>query len=198
MTDLLQRKGIAIGCDGTNVNSGVKGGVIRLLELELGRPLQWMIRLLHANELPLRHLLQKLDGVTHGPKSFSGRTGKSIQACENMPVVAFSPISLDNFPGVDSADLRNDQKHLYDICQVIASGNCPEDIDNRKPGPVVHCRWLTTASRILRLYISSDLHMAQLIPLPLTVSCSCKIQIGFTFLVLAYPGCPGKEAVKWL
>jgi len=34
--------------------------------------------------------------------------------------------------------------------------------------------------------------------LPLTVSCSSKIQIGFTFLVPAYPGCPGKEAVKWL
>jgi len=32
----------------------------------------------------------------------------------------------------------------------------------------------------------------------LTVSRSSKIQIGFTFLVPAYPGCPGKEAVKWL
>jgi len=40
--------------------------------------------------------------------------------------------------------------------------------------------------------------MAQLMPLPLTVSCSSKIQIGFTFLVPAYPGCPGKESVKWL
>jgi len=40
------------------------------------------------------------------------------------------------------------------------------------------------------------LHMAQLMPLPLTVSCSSKIQIGFTFLVPAHPGCPGKEAVK--
>jgi len=40
--------------------------------------------------------------------------------------------------------------------------------------------------------------MAQLMPLPLTVSCSSKIQIGFTFLVPAYPGCPGKEAVRWL
>jgi len=39
--------------------------------------------------------------------------------------------------------------------------------------------------------------MAQLMPLPLTVSCSSKIQIGFTFLVPAYPGYPGKEAVKW-
>jgi len=36
------------------------------------------------------------------------------------------------------------------------------------------------------------LHMAQLMPLPLTVSCFSKIQIGFTFLVLAYPGIPGK------
>jgi len=40
--------------------------------------------------------------------------------------------------------------------------------------------------------------MSQLMPLPLTVSCSSKIQIGFTFLVPAYPGCPGKDAVKRL
>jgi len=33
-------------------------------------------------------------------------------------------------------------------------------------------------------------------PLPLTVSCSNKIQIGFTFLVPAHPGSPGKRAVK--
>jgi len=33
-------------------------------------------------------------------------------------------------------------------------------------------------------------------PLPLTVSCSIKIQIGFTFLVPAHPGCPGQRAVK--
>ena len=38
----------------------------------------------------------------------------------------------------------------------------------------------------------ADLHMAQLMPLPLTVSCFSKIQIGFTFLVLAYPGSPGQ------
>ena len=44
----------------------------------------------------------------------------------------------------------------------------------------------------------ADLHMAQLLPLPLTVSCSSKIQIGFTFLVLAHLGSPGKRAVKWV
>ena len=42
----------------------------------------------------------------------------------------------------------------------------------------------------------ADLHIAQLIPLPLTVSCSSKIQIGFTFLVPAHLGGPGQKAVK--
>ena len=41
-----------------------------------------------------------------------------------------------------------------------------------------------------------DLHMAQLTPMPLTVSCSRKIQIGFNFLVPAHLGSPGKRAVK--
>ena len=39
-------------------------------------------------------------------------------------------------------------------------------------------------------------HMAQLMPLLLTVSCFRKIQVGFTFLVLAHPGNPGKRAIK--
>jgi len=38
----------------------------------------------------------------------------------------------------------------------------------------------------------ADLHMAQLMPLPLTVSCFCKIQIGFTFQVPAQLGSPQK------
>ena len=42
----------------------------------------------------------------------------------------------------------------------------------------------------------ADLHMAQLMPLPLTVSCFSKIQIGFTFLVLDHPGSLGQRAVR--
>ena len=44
----------------------------------------------------------------------------------------------------------------------------------------------------------ADLHMAPLMPLPHTVSCFSKIQIGFTFLVPAHLGSPGKSAVKWV
>jgi len=46
---------------------------------------------------------------------------------------------------------------------------------------------------VICLERGADLHMAQLMPLLLTVSCFSEIQIGFTFLVLAHPGSPGKK-----
>jgi len=49
---------------------------------------------------------------------------------------------------------------------------------------------------VICLEQGADLHMAQLNPLPLTVYCLSKIQIGFTFLVPAQLGSPGKRAVK--
>ena len=49
---------------------------------------------------------------------------------------------------------------------------------------------------VICLEQGADLHVAQLMPLPLTVSCFSKIQIGFTFLVPAHPNSPGKRAVK--
>ena len=49
---------------------------------------------------------------------------------------------------------------------------------------------------VICLELGADLHMAQLMPLPLTVFCFSKIQIGFAFLVPAHLGSPGKRAVK--
>jgi len=54
--------------------------------------------------------------------------------------------------------------------------------------------WCT--GMVICLERDADLLMAQLMPLPLTVSCSSKIQIGFTVLVLAHPGSPGKRVIK--
>jgi len=45
---------------------------------------------------------------------------------------------------------------------------------------------------VICLELGADFHMAQ----PLTASCFSKIQIGFTFLVPAHPGSPGKRALK--
>ena len=45
---------------------------------------------------------------------------------------------------------------------------------------------------VICLEQGADLHTAHVMPLPLTVSCFSKIQIGFTFLVPAHLGSPGK------
>ena len=52
------------------------------------------------------------------------------------------------------------------------------------------------AGVVICLQRGADLHVAQLMPLLLTVSCFSKIQIGFTFLVPAHLGSPGQKAVK--
>jgi len=50
------------------------------------------------------------------------------------------------------------------------------------------------AGVVICLERGADLHMPQL--MPLTDSCFSQIQIGFTLLVPAHPGSPGKRAVK--
>ena len=49
------------------------------------------------------------------------------------------------------------------------------------------------ARMVICLERVADLHMPHLMPLPLTVSCFSKIQIGFTFLLLAHLGSPGQR-----
>jgi len=49
---------------------------------------------------------------------------------------------------------------------------------------------------VICLKRDADLHVSQLMPLPLTVSYFSEIQIGFILLVPAHPGSPGKRAVK--
>jgi len=56
--------------------------------------------------------------------------------------------------------------------------------------------WAVGAGVVICLEQDADLHMAQQISLPLTVSCFSKIQVGFTFLVPAHPGSPGQRAIK--
>jgi len=60
---------------------------------------------------------------------------------------------------------------------------------------IVNVEW-GGAGMVICLERGADLHMAQLMPLPLAVSCFSKIQIGFTFLVSAHLGSPRQRAVK--
>ena len=61
--------------------------------------------------------------------------------------------------------------------------------------PACRTQWWG-AGVVICLERGADLHTAQLMPLPLTVSCFSNIQIGFTYLVRVHPGSPGQRAVK--
>ena len=78
------------------------------------------------------------------------------------------------------------------VAQLTASKHRPDAVQ-----PVKKTKWWG-AGVVVCLEKGADLHMVQLMELPLTVSCFSKIQIGFTFLVPAHPGSPGKRAVKRL
>lgn len=116
--------------------------------------MQWSVCLLHANELPLRHLLQKLDGHTKGPYLYSGPIGSLLPNCENMPVIKFKPIEAV-LPLVNEHDLSTDQQYLYKLSKAIGDGMCSQNLAERSPGKMAHSRWLTTANRILRVYVAT-------------------------------------------
>lgn len=77
---------VAITCDRERKNTGNKNGIIRNLEIELNKPLQWVVCLLHFNELPFRHLFERLAGHTTGPQTHTGIIPNQIQNCETLQV----------------------------------------------------------------------------------------------------------------
>jgi len=163
---------LGIGCDGTATNIGSKGGVIRLLELSFNKPLQWAPCLLHTNELPLRHLMRYLDGKTTGPECFSGPIGSALTNCDQLAICKFEPIA-GKLPELTCSDLSTDQRYLYEICESVIHGICSEELGRRNPGKMAHSRWLTTANRILRLYVA-------------TVDPSPELKLLTTFVVKVY------------
>ena len=102
----------AVGCDGTAVNTGNLNGACAIMEKRLRRQLQWLIRLLHGNELPLRYFMTNFDGPSTGPKTLSGPIGKRLGDCERRVVPSFKAISLfwAEKP-VNSHDLSTDKRY---------------------------------------------------------------------------------------
>lgn len=185
---------IAIGCDGTAVNTGKKGGAIRLIEEHVNRPLHWFVCLLHGNELPLRHLFEKLDGSTTGPRSFSGPVGKLLAKCETLPVAQFKKIECE-FPALDIRDLSTDQQYLNDICLAVKSGHCDEALSNREPGRLVMSRWITLANRVLRLYVSTE---EPCDALKIVAEFIMKVYAPMWFTIKSKPSCKDGAKHLWL
>ena len=184
---------VAIGCDGTNVNTGQNNGVIRLIEVELGKPMQWLVCQLHGNELPLRHLLQHLDGPTTGPRAFSGPIGKALATCQLMPVTAFEKIDCD-MPTVDLKSLSTDQKYMWEIANAVSCGECSPALTQRQPGTLNHSRWLTTANRVLRLYVATSEPSEQLKTLSTYI---VRVYIPMWFCIKTKPSCKDGARHLW-
>ena len=184
---------VAVGCDGTNVNTGRTGGIIRLIEEELQRPLQWLVCQLHANELPLRHLLKYLDGSTSGPRAFSGIIGKEMSACENLPLVVFTPIER-NLTEMERKDLSTDELYLYDMCDAVHRGICSLSLSRRAPEPLSHSRSLTAANRLLRLYVSTTNPSDNLITV---VTYIVKVYAPMWFEIKINPSCKNGTNHLW-
>ena len=113
--------------------------------------------LLHLNELPLRHYFHYLDGKTTGPKTSFGTIGKQLSHCHDLPIVDFDPVAseLPTIPSNVLKDLSTDQEYLYNIALAISNGKFTDGLAKQKPGGISHARWLTSASRILRLYAAT-------------------------------------------
>ena len=108
----------------------------------------------HAKELFLQHLFETLDGAITGPQGFSGSIEKRFATCTQQPLTSFKAVRLTkDLPKKLSTDLQ----YLLKICNGINAGECSFDLSIRNPGCLNHFRWLTTANRIFRLYVSNKI-----------------------------------------
>ena len=131
-------------------------GVIRRIELDVNKPLQWLVCLLHLNELSFRALFNRLDGTTSGPTSFKGTIGQEItNDLTLLSVIDFTPIMGKVKEISYQNELSTDQRYLYDMCIAVQSGVVNPNLAVKSPGNINHARWLTRANRILRLYVST-------------------------------------------
>jgi hypothetical protein len=145
----------AVLLDNTATNTGFSGGLCACLEKKLQRKLHLIGCFLHINELPLRHLITQLDGKTISGNKFCGHIGQQLgEDIHRKDCVTFEPVPAEIvMPDTEFLqDLSDDQRILLEYMYGVSSGKIDDKFLHRKPGPVNHSRWLTTATRILYLY----------------------------------------------
>ena len=146
-----------VGGDSTVSNTGIKGGSITHLENMLGHKCQWNICAIHTNELPIRHLITKLDGATTSGTGFTEDVCKLLNRVEDLESEPnFEPIGTNGEPLIELPDevVRNmstDSQVCYRLCKAVRAGHLPDDLKDIQLGGINHARWLTTQGRILIL-----------------------------------------------
>ena len=143
--------------DSTNANTGWKGGSHAHLEKLLGRKLFWGICNIHTHELPLRHLIAKVDGPTSSDKGFTGPVCSLLSKVNEMD---FNP-SFKALPGGEALivipdnvveTMSTDQKQCYKLVQAVKSGVLPPALQEMMCGKLSHARWLTTGQRLVFMW----------------------------------------------
>ena len=155
----VEKSLLAMGGDSTNFDTGYKGGTILLVEEGLGRRVSWLICQLHTNELPLRHLINDLDGPTASNNTFTGPLGKALSDVESLEYnPKFKPIKDGpDIPGLSQDvidDLSTDQQYSYRMVVALMEDSVPMDLFLLAVGKVTHSRWLTTANRFMKIWVS--------------------------------------------
>ncbi|ESO12697.1 hypothetical protein HELRODRAFT_159281 [Helobdella robusta] len=134
------------------------------MEYNLDRPLQWLVCLLHCNELPFKRFLPGMDFArTAGPSTSTGTISSALEYDPNeLPVVNYFPITgkVTDCDEAVKKDLSTDQLYFLKACLAVERGRqASTDIDfleKSLPGNIIHARWLTKANRILRLCMSRE------------------------------------------
>ena len=116
-----------IGGDSTNSMTGWKGGSLAFLERMMGHKCLWDICSLHTNELPLRHLIIKLDGPTNSKDGFTGPIGKLLSSVDNLPInpdfhAVLCEEGMVALPEEVIKSLSTDQHNCYLLTKAVICG----------------------------------------------------------------------------
>jgi hypothetical protein len=124
---------VMIRGDSTSTNTGPAGGAIHYLEEKLEKKCHWFICLIHINELPLKHLIIKLD-EKYTPKS--GWTGPIDKMIENINTMKMNSTfraladtnDIREIPPEIVDKLSTDQKNCHKLIMAIKSGNITSEL----------------------------------------------------------------------
>ena len=120
-----------LGSDGTNANTGAKGGANRYVEEDLGRPLLYNPCVFHATEKALQRYFNFVEKAPSQAPFYNGPIGKLIKDGVKLePVVMFAPVAglVQDYEKDFVSSMNNDLQLLYELCIAIQSGVFPEGL----------------------------------------------------------------------
>ena len=103
--------------------------------------------------------MQKTYGPIESSSQWKEALGKSLETCETFSISSKGIQRISggpSLPELDVKDLSHDQAYLYKIIKATQSGVIDKTLLREKPGPMSHARWLATACRICKIFISQD------------------------------------------